>query len=202
MAKKRFNREEAIGQSLKLFWQHGYNGASMQQVFECTGLKPGSIYLAFGNKEGLFQESVAHYAKQCLSDMDDTLKNSSSVEVGLCQILEKMIAQTQKSNFCCCFLIKCQLELTDKKQNLQEFVSAQLRKMEDLYTYHLTKEYAHVNDGAALAKKRATDLMLHLYGLQIYGYHHNCEQELRESLKAGLPWLPWQQEQQHSIATA
>lgn len=54
MARAQFDRDDVIGKSIKLFWKNGYSASSMQQVVKATGLKPGSIYLAFGNKEGLF----------------------------------------------------------------------------------------------------------------------------------------------------
>ena len=61
MARAQYDRNEVIDQSIQLFWQNGFSGSSIQQVVKTTGLKPGSIYLAFGNKEALFREALAMF---------------------------------------------------------------------------------------------------------------------------------------------
>nr|WP_320014191.1 helix-turn-helix domain-containing protein [uncultured Desulfobacter sp.] len=50
-----------INKSIQLFWLNGFSESSMQQVVKVTYLKPGSIYHAFGNKEGLFREALDNF---------------------------------------------------------------------------------------------------------------------------------------------
>jgi len=44
-----------------VFWEHGYEGASLRRLVDATGLKPGSVYGAFGSKGGLFREALSRY---------------------------------------------------------------------------------------------------------------------------------------------
>lgn len=47
---------------MEVFWRAGYQGASLQQLRAATGLGPGSLYAAFGNKEGLYLAALERYA--------------------------------------------------------------------------------------------------------------------------------------------
>jgi len=46
---------------MEVFWQHGYEGASMTDLTKAMGINSPSLYAAFGCKEALFREAVAHY---------------------------------------------------------------------------------------------------------------------------------------------
>lgn len=47
---------------MRVFWQHGYEGATLALLQEATGLRPPSIYNAFGSKDGLYEACLEHYA--------------------------------------------------------------------------------------------------------------------------------------------
>jgi AcrR family transcriptional regulator len=56
-----FNHDEALEKALQIFWQHGYEGASMAELTEAMGMNKPSIYAAFGNKEELFRQALNKY---------------------------------------------------------------------------------------------------------------------------------------------
>ena len=56
-----FDRTTVLDAALTLFWRRGYAATSMRDVAEATGLGPGSLYAAFGDKHGLFEAVLAHY---------------------------------------------------------------------------------------------------------------------------------------------
>lgn len=58
-----FDRETALRQALRLFWERGYEPASMTELCAAMGIKPPSLYAAFGNKARLFLEAVDYYEK-------------------------------------------------------------------------------------------------------------------------------------------
>lgn len=43
------------------FRRHGYARISIRQLEEATGLTSGSLYNAFGDKDGLYRAAIAHY---------------------------------------------------------------------------------------------------------------------------------------------
>ena len=59
-----FNPDEALHRALVVFWEHGYEGASMALLQEATGLTAPQIYRAFESKERLFERAVRLYQEQ------------------------------------------------------------------------------------------------------------------------------------------
>jgi AcrR family transcriptional regulator len=56
-----FDRDDALRKAMTVFWEHGYEGASMSDLTAAMGINSPSLYAAFGCKEELFREAVAYY---------------------------------------------------------------------------------------------------------------------------------------------
>lgn len=186
MAKAQFDRDEVLDKVTDLFWQHGFSASSMQQVVKTTGLKPGSLYLAFGNKEGLYREALERYAQKAFARIREALDSAPSIGEGLCLILENNVTQSTKNDYCSCFLVKTQLELAAENNDLHKLASAKLKEIEALYQSYLEKE-----GDPALSERRATSIMLHIFGMRVYGYQPDSAERMRQGLHEGLSWLPW-----------
>ena len=186
MSKTQFDRQDVLNKATSLFWRVGYSAASMQALFNVTGLKPGSVYLAFGNKEGLFKESIDSYAQSSIDNLMNKLNQQQAVELSICEILLSFIEESSQADYCSCFLIKSQLELDDEME-IKQHISKYLLDIENIYAKRL--ETIYTVDEAA---QKATSIMLHIFGIRVYGYHLNSKQKMLNSLKLGLPWLPWQ----------
>jgi AcrR family transcriptional regulator len=57
----RFDKDAVLEAAMLLFWERSYEGASMADLTQATGLNPSSIYAAFGDKKALFQLAVKRY---------------------------------------------------------------------------------------------------------------------------------------------
>ena len=58
---REFDRNHALEAAMRVFWHHGYEGASLTALTEAMGISRPSLYAAFGDKAGLFREAVARY---------------------------------------------------------------------------------------------------------------------------------------------
>jgi AcrR family transcriptional regulator len=58
---REFDREQALVRARDAFWRRGYEGTSMADLVEALGIASARIYAAFGSKEELFREAIAHY---------------------------------------------------------------------------------------------------------------------------------------------
>lgn len=58
---REFDRDVALRRAMEVFWEHGYEGTSIAELTAALGVRPPSLYAAFGHKEQLFREAVALY---------------------------------------------------------------------------------------------------------------------------------------------
>jgi AcrR family transcriptional regulator len=58
-----FDRTTALTAAIRLFWEHGYEATSIGELTRVMGIKPGSLYAAFGDKKSLFEEVVHAYGR-------------------------------------------------------------------------------------------------------------------------------------------
>ncbi|MBY3081067.1 TetR family transcriptional regulator [Rhizobium leguminosarum bv. viciae] len=56
-----FDRDQAVDVAMRLFWRHGYEGVSLNDLTSAIGVAPPSIYAAFGSKAGLYREALDRY---------------------------------------------------------------------------------------------------------------------------------------------
>lgn len=62
-------REALLDAARQVFLEHGYSGASIEEVVSRTGGSKASLYSYFGSKEGLFGEMVSEGCKAFLRDV-------------------------------------------------------------------------------------------------------------------------------------
>src|SRR5579864_5724648 len=58
-----FCEVEALDAAMRVFWQKGYEGASLDDLTEAMAINRSSLYATFGDKEQLFKMAIAHYAE-------------------------------------------------------------------------------------------------------------------------------------------
>ena len=56
-----FDRDAALHQAMLLFWRHGYEATSVNDLTAAMAITPPSLYTAFGDKKQLFLEAVQRY---------------------------------------------------------------------------------------------------------------------------------------------
>lgn len=64
---REFDVDVALAAALRVFWFHGYEGASMAALTEAMGITKPSLYAAFGNKEALFNKALDLYEREKLA---------------------------------------------------------------------------------------------------------------------------------------
>lgn len=56
-----FDRELALEAAMLLFWERGYASVSITDLTEAMGIRPASLYAAFGSKADLYRSARARY---------------------------------------------------------------------------------------------------------------------------------------------
>lgn len=58
---KGFERDEVLDRAIEVFRRKGYEGASVQDLVDATGVNRFGLYDTFGDKHGLFLEALRRY---------------------------------------------------------------------------------------------------------------------------------------------
>lgn len=78
--KKEYIESEVVEKAMNLFWRNGYETTSMHMLEKEMGINKFSIYASFGNKHGLFLESLKSYKKRVNSIFEDFKNANKGVE--------------------------------------------------------------------------------------------------------------------------
>jgi TetR/AcrR family transcriptional repressor of nem operon len=77
MTKGEQTRQRLVAEAAGLFNRHGYEGSSMQDIMQATGLQKGGIYRHFGTKEELAQQAFDYAWRETIHAR---LKNLDAVD--------------------------------------------------------------------------------------------------------------------------
>lgn len=75
---REFDVDEALAAALRVFWQKGYEGASLTDLTDAMGVTRPSLYAAFGNKEALFRKALDLYEREKLAYIGEALAAPTS----------------------------------------------------------------------------------------------------------------------------
>ena len=82
---KKYIESEVIEKAMHLFWRNGYETTSVRMLEKEMGINQFSIYASFGNKQGVFLESVKCYQKKARIELIDKLKKAENGTEGIKQ---------------------------------------------------------------------------------------------------------------------
>lgn len=78
-----FDRDEALERAMRLFWSKTYEGTSLAELTAAMGINAPSLYAAFGSKDALFREAVAHYSDHHGTEIWQTLRDTPAVDAAV-----------------------------------------------------------------------------------------------------------------------
>ena len=73
-----FSEEDALEAAMRVFWEKGYEGASINDLTAAMGINRSSLYTIFGDKEALFHRAVRRYREGPVSFVWDSLQEPTA----------------------------------------------------------------------------------------------------------------------------
>lgn len=122
-----FNREEAVHKAMLLFWQHGYEATSLNDLTTALNVTPSSIYTAFGDKKRLFLEAVRCYVSGPVNAESIIQGAETAREAALGLLRTAAIGFTGESTPRGCLLASSAISCSDSAQDVKDTL-ADLRK--------------------------------------------------------------------------
>lgn len=123
-----FDKDEALKKAMYVFWEKGYEGTTMADLIESIGMKAPSIYAAFGNKDAIFKEVVAHYLPIVADGQLATLNKTSDIFEAVEKTLNECVRLfTSSDNPHTCLIMTAAINASPEHQEHVEALRA-LRK--------------------------------------------------------------------------
>jgi AcrR family transcriptional regulator len=88
-----FDADAALDRAVRVFWEHGYEGASLSDLTAAMGISRTSMYAAYGNKEELFAKALQRYTENHAAYGPRALQEPTARQVAAA-ILEGSITAT------------------------------------------------------------------------------------------------------------
>lgn len=76
-----FDADAALERAMLVFWEQGYEGASLTELTAAMGITKTSMYAAFGNKEDLFRKALERYEEGPAAYVARALRQPTAREV-------------------------------------------------------------------------------------------------------------------------
>jgi len=75
---REFCVDQALAQALRVFWEKGYDGTSLNDLTDAMCITRPSLYAAFGNKESLFRKALDLYEREKLDYIGKALEQPTA----------------------------------------------------------------------------------------------------------------------------
>ncbi|MFY0532405.1 TetR/AcrR family transcriptional regulator [Nannocystis pusilla] len=111
---REFDRDEAIERAMAVFWEHGYDGTSTDQLLQAMGIGRQSMYAAFGDKHGLYLAALERYQARQGADLLERLRAVSSPLGAIEDILLGVAGDTAEGRSRGCFGIQSIIEMAGR----------------------------------------------------------------------------------------
>ncbi|WP_415889881.1 TetR/AcrR family transcriptional regulator [Neptuniibacter sp. SY11_33] len=174
------DRSEVLDKATNLFWEKGFHATSMRNLQDHIDMRPGSIYAAFGSKEGLFKESLNHYAKASLARLTESTHTSESPLGALKAFIKTVVLNCREDTPSeMCMLVKAIAELTEENGELLDEAKGLLKAVEQALTQLIEQAQAAGEvDSSKDAARLARYIQMQLIGLRVYARVSPDEDEL------------------------
>lgn len=129
---KDFDEAVVLDRAVNLFWDKGFNGASMQEVVDRLGISRSSLYDTFGDKRQLFIKSLHRYQQQQGGAWMAKAEQSNATLPFLREMFETAIREiahdTQSKG---CFMVNAAVELAPHDPEVAQIVDNNRCQMEN-----------------------------------------------------------------------
>jgi len=188
---KLFDTEVALEKAMHLFWRKGYNGTSINNLVDATGLSRSSLYATYQDKHQLYLASLKHYQRLNTKWLMEELNKHSSarkkIEVIFRATMNTMMKDTYGKG---CFMINTATEMANQSEELAKMASDDFSGMEELFLQIIKQGQAEGEiDKQQKAKALAHYFFTSYLGLRVMGQTNPDKSKLEDSIRITLNTL-------------
>lgn len=175
-----YDRGEALGQALSVFWRKGYHATSLKDLESALDMRPGSIYAAFGSKEALFEEALDAYAQRSRAEFEATMAAAPTRLAGLAAHVRNLgCADRATTPSRACMLVKTVLETPDDDAVLRAKAESLMRETEATFARAFESARSAGEIAAdAQPDRLASRLQAAIFGLRAYAQRTDADDRI------------------------
>ena len=137
MRYKEYNKNKVLENCILLFWNKGFNGTSVNEIVEATGVNRFSLYHEFENKEGILYNALKLYKERYSQTKFKLLQKDAELEAVLLEFFLSFLQN--EAAFQGCFYIHIGTELADNDPEIKALIKEYLSDLESLFIDCLQK---------------------------------------------------------------
>ncbi|MER5896644.1 TetR/AcrR family transcriptional regulator [Streptomyces sp. NPDC001876] len=119
-----FDADEALEHAMLVFWEHGYEGASLATLTDAMGISTTSMYAAFGNKENLFRKALERYTEGPSAYLDRALEEPTALATATAILTGTIRTTTGPARPHGCMGVQSALVTSDSGQAVRDLLAA------------------------------------------------------------------------------
>jgi len=119
-----FDADEALERALLVFWEQGYEGASLANLTAAMGISTTSMYATFGNKEQLFRKALERYTEGPSAYVARALDEPTALGVAAALVAGTIRTTTRPSHPRGCLGVQGALATSDAGRGVRDLLVA------------------------------------------------------------------------------
>lgn len=186
MARPReFDTKVALIDAMNVFWQHGYDAASLPELLKGMGLTRGSLYKAFVDKKTLFLKVLNRYEIEAVEPAVALLTagpadGGARINTLFTSVLEAVESGDQRG----CLLCSAAAGPSAVDADISQVVQGQLRKMGDAFHIALCQSAAQKGTAPDALRDLAGLLLSQYIGLRVMARSNAPIDSIRHAIRA------------------
>jgi len=186
-----FDVDEALESALKVFWERGYEGASLPELTEAMGINRPSMYAAFGNKEELFRKALTRYVERSACYIEKAVAEPTARAV-----IEKLMygaveVQTGANDPKGCLMVQGALACGESAACIRDEIAAKRKEGETVIRKRFERARA---EGDLAAEVKPADLArfvtTQIFGMAVHAAGGATRAELKRVVDVALRAIP------------
>ncbi len=163
-----FERDKVLKSAMLQFWKNGYQSTSMRDITACTGLQPGSLYLAYQDKRNLFNEALELYLKQKMEFIKDIFGTDEPALVKFRNYFDLIVKSSlSKDGYKGCLMVNTILEIPVDDSEIKDRITKVFHDVELIFK----KTLEEAKREGSISKNKDTNGLAKLIITTIFGLH-------------------------------
>ena len=186
---REFETGKALEDVMNIFWAKGYEGTSLQDIEQATGLKKQSLYRAIGDKRAMYLGALDAYERGEISGAAALLRQDGSARERFDRLFRKVISVAVSSgDRRGCFLCNASVDQAPYHPETGRQVAAMMARVMAEFERALTASAPFDADHQA-RRRTARKLVTGYFGLRVMikaGWEIDALLEAKDALLDGI----------------